>query len=86
MDGTSRRAWVQNLLGLAAQSAVDSAPAPTALPAPDPSALLLNRTSFGIAGPDWLRVRAIGTVSYVEERRYILKEGLAFVCRQLPDK
>ena len=39
-----------------------------ALPAPDPLALLLNRTSFGITEADWTRARSLGFQGYLEEQ------------------
>lgn len=44
------------------------------LPAPEPLALLLGRTSFGIAEGDWNRARSLGFEAYLEEQ--LAPEGL----------
>jgi uncharacterized protein (DUF1800 family) len=49
-------------------ASASSTAAAKALPAPDPLALFLGRTSFGIRDADWARARALGFDAVLEEQ------------------
>ncbi|MEO8670519.1 MAG: DUF1800 domain-containing protein [Tahibacter sp.] len=62
MAAAARRSFVAQALSLA------SVPSPLPLPTPEPPVLLLNRISFGIAGPELQRAGSIGVQAYVDEQ------------------